>query len=327
MTVALVLFGYAVALAVFAGPLLRRARWVDRAPRLAIALWHALSVTVLASAAMAGLALTVPTVQVSGDLAALLRACVMALREQYASPGGAAAGATGAVLALAILARTLWCLARAALRAARDRARHRQVLDIVGRPDRGHGFTILDCAESAAYCLPGRQRRTVVTTAALQALDGGQLAAVLAHERAHLAERHDLALTFSAAIATAFPAVKLFRDAAAETARLVELRADDVATDRTDRLTVAGALLAVASHGTPAVPVGAMAAGGAGAAARVRRLIPPRRPLGRAQATAGSLAVAVLLALPVLVLGGPAATASQHNLCPDASVSASAPMQ
>ncbi|XAS67011.1 M56 family metallopeptidase [Micrococcaceae bacterium Sec5.7] len=322
MTEALILLGYALILSALAAPLLRRAAWVDRAPRLAIALWQALTVTVLASVAMAGMALTVPTVRVSSDLAGLLRACVMALREQYASPGGAAAGATGAVLALGVLGRTGWCLGAAALRMERDRAAHRRVLDMVARRDDHRGVVILESAESAVYCLPGRRRRTVVTTAALRALDDGQLAAVLAHERAHLTERHDLILSLSRALAAAFPALRLFRDAAEETARLVELRADDVAASRTDRLTVAGALLAVASGSAGhAVPSVALAAGGAGAAARVRRLIPPPSPLGRAHAAVGSVAVAVLLALPLLVFGGPAAVAAQHNLCPDATIS------
>lgn len=322
MIVALVLIGYSVLLAIVAPPLLLRAKWADRAPRLAIATWQALTVTVLASVTMAGLALIVPTMQVSGDLAALLRACVMALREQYASPGGAAAGATGAVLAVAIIGRCLWCLGAAVRRMVRERARHRSVLDMVGRRDTGHGIVILECEEPAVYCLPGRHRRTVVTTAALRALEGDQLEAVLAHERAHLDERHDLVLALATALATAFSGLRLFRYAAAETTRLVELRADDVAAARTDRLTVAGALLAITATGTRHVaPTAALAAGGNGAAARVRRLIPPRNPLSRARAAAGSLAVALLLALPILVLGGPAAAATQQNLCPNASMS------
>ncbi len=103
MTVAAVLLGYALFLSVVIAPLLRRAGWVDRAPRLAIATWQAITVTVLASVMMAGLALTIPTTQVSGGLAELLQACIMALREQYASPGGALAGATGVALVLAVL--------------------------------------------------------------------------------------------------------------------------------------------------------------------------------------------------------------------------------
>lgn len=315
MRVALFLLGYAVVLAAVVGPLLRRASWVDRAPRLAIASWQALTVTVLASVTMAGAAVTITLPEVSGDLAAVLRACVMALREQYASPGGAAVGATGAVLALAVMGRAVWCIAAGLLRMVRERARHRRVLDVVGH--RVGDMVVLDCEESAVYCLSGRRRRTVVTTAALRSLDDGQLEAVLAHERAHLRERHDLAIALSSALAVAFPAVKLFRVAASETARLVELRADDAAAARTDRLTVAGALLNIVTGVTPhPVPEAALAAAGSGTAARVRRLLPPQRPLGRMRSLLASVAVAVLLALPILLLGGPAAAATQQNLCP-----------
>jgi Zn-dependent protease with chaperone function len=322
MIVALVLIGYSVLLAVVGPRLLMRAVWVDRAPRLGIAAWQALTVTVLASVVMAGLALTVPTGQVSGDLAALLRSCVMALQEQYASPWGAAAGATGAVLALSIIGRCLWCLGVALARMMRERTRHGNVLDVVGRRDAGRGIIILESDDPAVYCLPGRKRRIIVTTAALRALDNDQLDAVLAHERAHLSERHDLVLAFATALATAFSGLRLLRQAAAETSRLVELRADDVAAKRTDRLTVAAALLAVSATGSPhLVPAVALAAGGSGAAARVRRLLPPHNPLSRVRAATGSLAVALLLALPVLVLGGPAAAVTQHSLCPDPTMS------
>jgi Zn-dependent protease with chaperone function len=44
------------------------------------------------------------------------------------------------------------------------------------------------------YCVPGRLPTIVVTTGALAVLEPEQLAAVLAHERAHLAGRHHLLL-------------------------------------------------------------------------------------------------------------------------------------
>ncbi|MFD8382371.1 hypothetical protein ACFV2X_28290 [Streptomyces sp. NPDC059679] len=59
----------------------------------------------------------------------------------------------------------------------------------------------------------------------------------------------------------------------------------------------------------------ALAAGGSTAAQRVRRLIAPQ-PLGRARIAAGSFTAAAALALPVLVLGGPAAAATQMDYCP-----------
>lgn len=328
MIIALSLLAYALLLAVVGPRLLQAASWSDRAPRLAIAAWQALTVTILTSVALAGLALTIPTVPVSGDLAELLRACVMAIQEQYASPGGAAAGATGAAVALAILGRSLWCIGAGLAGMARERSHHSRILDMVGHADHRRGVIVLDSDEAAVYCLPGRRRQTVVTTGALKALDDGQLAAVLAHEQAHLSERHDLIIGLSRALASAFPAIATFSVAAEETARLVELRADDAAAARSGRLTVAGALLAVASGGVGHLsPAVALAAGGSGAAARVRRLIPPQNPLGWARTAAGSLGVAVLLALPMLLLGSPAAAAAGHNLCPYAtpSINAAAP--
>src|SRR6266487_4293304 len=109
--VALALFGYAALLLTIGPVTLARARWPDGAPRLAIAAWFVLTGSAVASVIAGGIALMVPTVRVSADLARLLAACVMALRAQYAHPGGAALTGAGAVLALAVLARVGWCTA------------------------------------------------------------------------------------------------------------------------------------------------------------------------------------------------------------------------
>ena len=172
------------------------------------------------------------------------------------------------------------------------------------------------------YCLPGRRHRTVITRAALGNLDDRQLRAVLAHERAHLRERHDLVLLFSAAIAAAFPFLRIFRTATTETTRLVELRADDIASVKTDRLTLAEALLLVTSGGAPRATPGVALGVGNDAAARVRRLIPPRNRISRTQGAVGSAAVAAALVLPLVILSGPAAVAAQHPICPADSIGA-----
>jgi Zn-dependent protease with chaperone function len=321
MTVALVLFGYSVLLATLVPALLKRAKWVERAPRLAITIWQALTFSLLASLILSGVALICPTFHVSRHLADFLRACVMALRHQYASPGGAIAGSLGVLLALGIIARITWSLCSAVTQMVRERNRHRQVLDMVGRRDEERRIVILESDEPAVYCLPGRRSRIVVTTAALRVLDDERLDAVLAHERAHLMERHDLALVISQALAHAFAVLTVFRSAASEVTRLVELRADDVAAAHTDRLSVAEALLAVVSYDTThALPAMALVTRGNGAA-RVRRLIPVGNPLGKLQVTAGSLAIAALLFSPLLILAGPASAAVQQNVCPISSVS------
>ncbi|WP_026413677.1 M56 family metallopeptidase [Actinomadura oligospora] len=51
---------------------------------------------------------------------------------------------------------------------------------------------IVDDPEAEAFALPGRPGRVVVTTGMLDVLTSAQRAALIAHERAHLADRHHL---------------------------------------------------------------------------------------------------------------------------------------
>lgn len=132
MIIAVVLFGYAALLCTVGSRVVRRAGWTDRAPRLGITVWLAMSLSALASAVLSGVALTVVTARVGADLAVLLQSCLMTLHAQSTSLWGAAAAASGAVLALAVLARAGYCLAVVARTAIRERDGHRQVLDLVG---------------------------------------------------------------------------------------------------------------------------------------------------------------------------------------------------
>ncbi|MFF8904804.1 M56 family metallopeptidase [Streptomyces olivaceoviridis] len=312
MRIALLLVGYAVTLAAVAPLWLTRAGWTARSPRLGIWAWQALTATVVVSVALAGLAVAVPSVAFSGNLADMLRACVLALRAQYAAPGGAAVAASGTVLAVAVVGRVGWCLAAGLIRARRKRSRHAEVLALVGRHRSDLGVTVLDDDRPAAYCLPGYGHRIVLTTATLAALEPHALDAVIAHERAHVRGRHHLVLGCAEALERAFPRVALFRVAAAEIRRLVEMAADDEATANTARLTLAGALVELAGAGAP---VAALAAGG-DVARRVRRLMDPHRPLRRAVAWAGALAAAAVLTLPVVLAVEPAVASIDMNACP-----------
>ncbi len=313
MRVAVLLVGYASVLGVLGPVLLARAPWLGRAPRMGIWVWQALTATVILSVALAGLAVAVPTVPVSGGLAEMLQACVMALREQYAAPGGAAIAASGTVLALALVGRVGWCLASALFRARRARTRHAEVLAVVGSHRPELGVTVLDDDRPAAYCLPGHGHRIVLTTAALAALEPRALKAVIAHERAHIRQRHHLVLAYAEALERAFPRVALFGTAARETRRLVELAADDEATRRAGALTLAGALVELAGAGAPAA---SLAASGGHVAGRVRRLLGPQRPLHRAAVWAGVLGAAAVLALPLVLAAEPAMAATSMNACP-----------
>jgi beta-lactamase regulating signal transducer with metallopeptidase domain len=182
----------------------------------------------------------------------------------------------------------------------RRRASHHDVLAVIARPGPSADVHVIDGDWPAVYCLPGR-RRIVLTTGALTCLDDGQLDAVLAHERAHLAGRHHLVLALAVALQRAFPGVGFFAVAARQVAYLVEVAADDAAARRAPRLTVASALLAVATAG---VPAGALGAGGSAAARRIQRLIdpPPRDSGARRAVTCIALAAAASLAAATIVL-------------------------
>jgi Zn-dependent protease with chaperone function len=317
--IAAVLLAYAALLLTAGAPALVRAAWPDRAPSLAIAAWLALTGTAVASVVLGGLALLLSSGRVSADLAALLAACVMALRAHYAHPGGAALAGAGALLALAVTIRVAWCIAATLAAASRAGRRHRRGLALAGRADRRLGAVVIDHHEPAAWCLPGIRRPVVLTTAAVEALDGPELAAVLAHERAHQRGRHHLLVALAAALAVAFPRVPAFRMAREQVARLAELAADDAAAAASPRLAVAGALLAM---GAPLAGAAALGAGGSSVASRVRRLLAAPAPLSRAAAAVGALAVAALVMFPLLVAAAPAAVAHGEDYCPNEAMTA-----
>lgn len=314
MTAPSALIVFAVILALLGPVLLRRSSWLERSPRLGIAAWQALSFSLISAVLLAGLSLAVPAIPWTTDIAALLRACAMALREQYSTPGGAIVSATGAVASLAVLARIAYCLATGLVSAARDRNLQLDALAMVAQRHPEHDALVVEHQSAAAYCLPGRHRQVVLTSTALAVLDRGQLAAVLAHERAHLFGRHHLILAAADALQHAFPALATFQHARDALGRLVEMLADDNAARRSDRLTVATALVRLAERGT--TPVAALGAGGQSALGRVQRLVAPARPLGIGRIAVTTLATGALLALPLFFAIAPASAAGTMPPCP-----------
>ena len=159
---------------------------------------------------------------------------------------------------------------------------------------------MLDHPVPVAYCLPGLRSRLVLSAGVLDALEPAAVQAVLAHERAHLRERHDLVvLPFVAWGATA-PFVRGMVCAQLAVAALVEMRADDVA---------AGVLHAARSSPGRCATMGAAAPGGRADARSASRSSTgwtgswrrrPRCPAGPG-CWCGSAAVA-LVAAPVLAV-------------------------
>jgi Zn-dependent protease with chaperone function len=150
-----------------------------------------------------------------------------------------------------------------------------------------------------AYCVAGRPAAIVVTSSALTVLDQPQLAAVLAHERAHLDGRHHLLATVTRGLTAALPGVPLFTRGAAEVARLTEMAADDAAIRSAEPSALVTALLAMATGAPVAAAVSGLAAAACAVPDRVERLLNPPGPAAMAVSRLTlTVASALLILLP-----------------------------
>ncbi len=320
MTTPLILFTTAALIGTLAGYPLARARWAEHAPRFAVALWHSLCFGVVSSVVLGGMSLALPVLPqvLTGGLSDFLARCAMALRAEYAAPHSAILGGVGLLLAVATVGRGLGSLVAGARSEKRIRRAQLEALALAGHRmtgASGEALVLLDDARPAAYCLPGAggSRGTIVVSfGTLDLLDDDQVRLVLAHERAHLRQRHHLATRLCAALARGFGWVPLFSLAARHVPLLLEMAADDQAMranatatptsgkDGTARRRMAHALLDLASAQDPA-PTGALAATGSSVVARVRRLSMPHVRLGTSRATILGGGITLAFAGPLMV--------------------------
>jgi bla regulator protein blaR1 len=288
--------------------LLARASWPLRAPRAAIVLWQSIALAGVLSAFSAGLAIASrlfvpgpdgrPTATVTSELRVLgwplwtLYVVVFALTL-----------VVGIRLALAVV--------QVAIATRRRRAHHRMLVDLLGiahdSAPRASGLRILDTPQPLAYCLPGVRSRVVVSEGTLSALSGGEMSAILSHERAHLRARHDLVLEMFTAVHAAFPRFVRSGSALDAVRLLIELLADDAAVRTAGPTPLARALVACASGHTPS---GALAAGGPTTVLRVLRL--GGRPNSLVLAVTAYLAAAAVLLVPTVALAVPWLTELQR---------------
>jgi Peptidase family M48 len=306
VTVAVVLVVYAACVGTVGARMLGRARWPGRAPLLAIITYLAGAWSVVAALVLAGLTLAVHATALGGGLSQLIGACVLRLRDVYATPGGATVAGLGLTLAAAVMARTA-LTAVTHLRAVRQHAvQHAQTARLVGRREPALGAVLVDHEQPAAYCVAGPYPTVILTTGTLQALNPDQLDAVLAHEHAHLAYRHHRLLAMARIGRQMFPFLPLMRDADTHVTRLVEMHADDAAT--TDRGTgaLATALVVLA---TAAGPAPGLAVAATDAVQRIQRLLTPAEPLSRVRRQLLRAGAAALALTPVLLALTPAMVA------------------
>ncbi|MHB1876760.1 MAG: M56 family metallopeptidase [Streptosporangiaceae bacterium] len=319
MTAALAWFGYAAAVAWFAPPVLVRLTRAGVGARLGLLAWLVAIATAVAAAILAVQALASSAAAGWSALAEVIcqsvagHACAPAVYQSALVDTGLSAAAVAAGLALVLVA------ARCArgVRRGRDGSRaHAAAARLVGRRLPGEaggagaggageirvtgkiGAVVLDSPRPAAYCVVGRPATIVLTSGTIALLGPGQLRAVLAHERAHLAGRHNTLILLTRALAQAVPGVPLFRGGAERVAVLAEMCADDRAARVSGRPALVTALLAMATGA--AVPEAALGTAASAVAARVDRLLTVQR---RITMVRYQLALAAVIAALVAVPG------------------------
>jgi Zn-dependent protease with chaperone function len=300
------LFGYALAVAWWAPVLLGRLTARGISPRLGLAAWLTAMASTLVSAAVALQFVAGAAVAGWSRLAQVVCRSVAGHACTATGYQGAAVEFTLGVIAIvaALAAAVLtWRYGRSVQRAQQQTRVHAGAARITGRELPGEdAAVVLDAPQPVAYCLPGRPATIVVSSGALALLDPPQLAAVLAHERAHLASRHHLLISLTRGLAAVFPAVPLFARGAGHVARLAEMCADDAAARHSGRGPLVAALLAMATGA--AAPAHALGASACAVTDRLQRLVevPGRGRRARYALTLAS--ITVLLALVPLLAAG-----------------------
>jgi Zn-dependent protease with chaperone function len=276
--------------------LLARATWTWHAPSVAIVAFQAIGLAVGLSAI--GLPLAAGLAPYDRGVLRGLRRFAADLATGTLPPGVGLAHVALVAVGFAVAATLVAALTRSLLHALRAQRRHRDLLTLVARDDpAAPGALVLDHPCAAAYCLPGLRPRVVVSAGTLRLLDRAELAAVLAHERAHADERHDLVVLPFTALCRALPWARWIRAAQDAVSLLVEMRADDKARRLHQDGPLAAALLRFAAAPARVTPAGALGIADRHLDARVQRLQTSRRPSQLWAVTTLAVA-AVLVTLP-----------------------------
>jgi Zn-dependent protease with chaperone function len=287
--------------------LLARARWPRRDPLVALVCWQAIGLA--GGLSMIGALLVHGLAPWGHSLPEAVGSVVTAHPATDPVRGDHWVALT---LAGVLASELLGVLLLSWVRTARSRRRHRELLELVVRPSAELPDTrLLEHPAPVAFCIPGARPLLVLSSGMVAELDGDQLAAVVAHERAHLREHHHLLLLPFVAWEAALPVLPAAGRAHAAVRELVEMRADDVAlaslSGTAPRRTLAQAIVAAAGgDGGTGVPTGALAISGSVTGARVVRLLEPPAPLPAAARWTALAAAGLLLLLPTALLLLPA---------------------
>lgn len=287
----------AVLLAVPVPILLGRASWPRRSPTTALILWQ--SIALAGGLSMIGALLVFGLSPFGHDL-------VDAIAGLVASSGRPDPWHVLALCAAVLLTvHLLLSLALTVVRSEQQRRRHAQLVSLLSSP-LSPGARLIDSPTPVAYCLPGPFRSITVFSAGLVALlTERELAAVIAHEKAHVEQRHDVVLIAFRAWHAALPWFPIAYRAQREVGLLVEMLADDRARRSVDVGVLARAIALV---GTGSVGAPETLAPADNTTERVARLGLP--PLSTVRESLVVAAAAGLLGIPTALLFAPALLAA-----------------
>lgn len=180
----------------------------------------------------------------------------------------------------------------------RTAARYRQISET----QRLYGYEVLLAHDRNPFALslPRRHGGIVISTGAVDLLSADEIVAVLAHEHAHLQQRHHLITAVVAGLTTRLRWIPLLAAAEGALGHYLEIAADDHARQRAGRPTLASALLLLGEAGRHIEQVSMVEEGALHALGpdRIGHLVQPHRgAAGVAAAAASACCLVMLIAL------------------------------
>lgn len=299
------LAGLAIVLAWPAPLVLSRVPWTARSPFTALILWQAIALA--GGLSMIGAMLVWGLEPLGDNLITALGGLWTVLTGGPLAPALEPVHVFALSTALLLGSHLVFTLLLSTYRVTRQRHRHRRLLALLSDPSPTEpGTVVLAHGAPVAYCLPGfGGSLTVLSRGLLDTLDEQGLRAVIAHERAHLDQRHDLLVLAFESWHHALPWLPTSRLARRAVQELIEMLADDTALRQVSADTLLRSLVAVASGAASAPGTESGLPGEELSSMRLKRLLSPAGPLPVA-GRAGVLAVAALLVLlPTTLLVAP----------------------
>lgn len=297
----------AIALAWPVPLLLARAKWPSAAPVLAVALWQ--SIALAGGISMIGSLLVAGLQPFGDDLWSRIAGAASTLFTGPLPPDATLLNAFLLSAAVLLTAHLLLNLALTSVRSRNQRHRHMELLRLLSSPLPDTPSTrVIDHPAPAAYCLPGARSVTVLSEGMIALLSPAELDAVVAHERAHLRQKHHLLLDAFRSWKRSLPWFPIATRAQDAVALLLEMLADDTARRTSGDAVLARAIRLVDETGQAGAVLGAPKdrrtpeLRRAALVAREERLTDGRRTVGPLLRAAVVVATVLLVLVPPIVV-------------------------